>query len=202
MTRLEIAQRALSKKQAQLDNAFNVHFNHVKQANGQPMNDKKNGLAWVSRMESTNDAIRSLQGEVARLTERVKILKRHELNKENNLNKNGTIDYNNVKNIELVRNHKSKKVRDKAIYLQYSIDMSLVADSMMSDEFRLLIESKKISRWDKLPHLFFVKGFNKVAIFITKANEVSFSANYYPSSQDEEQAVIKFLGIDIKKKLI
>lgn len=200
MTQIEIAQRALDAKKAQLDNAYKLYFNHIKQANGQPINDKKNGSAWFRRRESFNDQIRRLKDDVERLVERIRVLKRHDLNKKNNRNKNGTIDYNNVNNIELVKNHKLKRVRDRAAYLQYSLDMSSVADIMMSNEFRLLIESKKISRWGKLPHLFFVKGFEKVAIFITKTGEVSFSANYYPSSRDEEEAVIKFLGIDIKIK--
>lgn len=197
MTQIEIAQRALDAKKAQLENAYKLYFNHIKQANGQPMNDKKNGSAWFRRRESFDDQIRRLKDDVERLVERIRVLKRHDLNKKNNRNKNGTIDYCNVNNIELVKNHKLKRVRDRAAYLQYSLDMSSIADSMMSNEFRLLIESKKIKRWDKLPHLFFVKGF-KVAVFIKKTGDVSFSENYYPCSADEEEAVIKFLGIDIK----
>lgn len=59
--RLEILQASLAKKQEKFDNKISEHFADVKSANGQPMNDKSNGNATMSRWEKQNNALRSMQ---------------------------------------------------------------------------------------------------------------------------------------------
>lgn len=49
MTRLEILKNSLAKKQAAFDAAFTEHTDDVKSANGQPLNDKRNGAATFKR---------------------------------------------------------------------------------------------------------------------------------------------------------
>ena len=43
--KLEILKNSLAKKEQELQRRFDVHFATVKQANGQPLNDKRNGQA-------------------------------------------------------------------------------------------------------------------------------------------------------------
>ncbi len=43
MTRLEILKNSLEKKQAKFNEKLNEHFMEVRRANGQPLNDKRNG---------------------------------------------------------------------------------------------------------------------------------------------------------------
>ena len=62
--RLEILQNSLLKKEAILDQKFDNHFADVKRGNGQPMNDKRNGQATLSRWESQNDSIRNQKKEI------------------------------------------------------------------------------------------------------------------------------------------
>lgn len=62
--RLEILKKSLAKKEAELQRRFDVHFATVKQANGQPLNDKRNGQATLNKWEKQNSAIRNQQEEI------------------------------------------------------------------------------------------------------------------------------------------
>jgi hypothetical protein len=64
MTRLEILKNSLAKKQAAFDAAFTEHTDDVKSANGQPLNDKRNGAATFKRWEKQEGKLRRLQAEI------------------------------------------------------------------------------------------------------------------------------------------
>lgn len=68
-TKLDVLQTSLAKKTAKVDAAFDNHFADVKSANGQPLNDKRNGAATMGRWEKQSRTIRNAQSEVKR-TER------------------------------------------------------------------------------------------------------------------------------------
>lgn len=57
--RLEILKKSLEKKEQTLNEKFDNHYSTVKQANGQPLNDKRNGQATLDKWERQNDGIRS-----------------------------------------------------------------------------------------------------------------------------------------------
>jgi hypothetical protein len=67
--RLEILEGSLTKKKAALSGAFDAHFADVKSANGQPLNDKRNGHVILNRWKKQSDGIRSKLAGVE-LTER------------------------------------------------------------------------------------------------------------------------------------
>ena len=50
--RIEILKKSLEKKTAKINDQFDNHFATVKQANGQPLNDKRNGAATLKKWES------------------------------------------------------------------------------------------------------------------------------------------------------
>lgn len=58
--RLEILRRSLARKQAALDAKISEHFASVKAANGQPLNDKRNGAATLSKWDRQNESIRRM----------------------------------------------------------------------------------------------------------------------------------------------
>ena len=58
--KLEILNRSLAKKEEQLNAKIETHFETVKQANGQPLNDKGNGRDTLNMWERQNEGIRSL----------------------------------------------------------------------------------------------------------------------------------------------
>lgn len=64
MARLDILKNSLAKKEAILDGKFDEHFSCVKSANGQPLNDKRNGQATMNKWERQNDSIRRHLGEI------------------------------------------------------------------------------------------------------------------------------------------
>lgn len=62
--RMEILQQSLAKKQTAFDNKLQAHFDDVQSANGQPLNDKRNGQATMSRWERQNENLRTLQKSI------------------------------------------------------------------------------------------------------------------------------------------
>lgn len=62
--RLEILKNSLLKKEQQLAKRIDDHFEDVKRANGQPLNDKMNGQSTLNRWEKQNEAIRNLKESI------------------------------------------------------------------------------------------------------------------------------------------
>lgn len=62
--RMEVLQRSLEKKQAKFDRQLQNHVDDVRGANGQPLNDKRNGRATLNRWEKQNDALRTTEKEI------------------------------------------------------------------------------------------------------------------------------------------
>lgn len=62
--KLEILKQSLAKKEQELQRRFAEHFATVKQANGQPLNDKRNGQATLNKWERQKDAIRTTKESI------------------------------------------------------------------------------------------------------------------------------------------
>jgi hypothetical protein len=71
--KLETLKNSLAKKEEQLNAKFETHFATVKQANGQPLNDKRNGQATLNKWERQNDAIRTLQKSIEATKQAIEI---------------------------------------------------------------------------------------------------------------------------------
>lgn len=63
--RLVVLETSLEKKKAKLEQLFDTHFASVKEANGQPLNDKRNGQATLNKWERQNNAIRAQKESIA-----------------------------------------------------------------------------------------------------------------------------------------
>lgn len=57
--KLKILKASLIKKEAVLDQRYETHFASVAQANGQPLNDKRNGQATLNKWDRQSEAIRN-----------------------------------------------------------------------------------------------------------------------------------------------
>ncbi len=64
--RLDILKISLAKKEARFDARLQAHFDTVAQANGQPLNDKRNGITTLNKWDRQSDALRALQGSIQR----------------------------------------------------------------------------------------------------------------------------------------
>lgn len=73
--KLKILEASLIKKEALLDAKFEVHFATVKQANGQPLNDKRNGQATLNKWERQNEALRNLKESIEKTKRAIEIEK-------------------------------------------------------------------------------------------------------------------------------
>jgi hypothetical protein len=63
--RLKILQASLQKKQSKFDDRIQAHWDDVKGANGQPLNDKgSKGRATLNRWEKQNDSLRNIDKEI------------------------------------------------------------------------------------------------------------------------------------------
>lgn len=62
--RLDILRASLEKKQRLFNDKLQNHFDTVKQANGQPLNDKRNGRATLARWDRQNDHLRRLDKSI------------------------------------------------------------------------------------------------------------------------------------------
>jgi hypothetical protein len=71
--KLQILKDSLKKKEQQFDERLNDHFGSVKQANGQPLNDKRNGRATIDKWEKQNDALRSLRDSIEKTKSAIEI---------------------------------------------------------------------------------------------------------------------------------
>lgn len=71
--RLEILKASLVKKETLLNEKFDQHFKTVKQANGQPLNDKRNGQATLNKWERQNEALRTLQAGIERTKQAIEL---------------------------------------------------------------------------------------------------------------------------------
>ena len=59
--RLEILQESLNKKENLFNQKLTAHMDDVGSANGQPLNDKRNGRATLNRWERQNNALRNIK---------------------------------------------------------------------------------------------------------------------------------------------
>lgn len=64
--RLDILHASLAKKQQAFDQKLAEHMDDVKSANGQPLNDKRNGASTMSRWDRQDNALRSLKEGIDR----------------------------------------------------------------------------------------------------------------------------------------
>lgn len=71
--KLEILKQSLVKKEQQLNAKFDEHFATVKQANGQPLNDKRNGQATLNKWERQNESIRTLKKSIETTKQAIEI---------------------------------------------------------------------------------------------------------------------------------
>lgn len=64
MSRLKTLGKSLESKTIKLDKMIQEHFEDVRSANGQPLNDKRNGAATFRRWERKNAALGKLKTEI------------------------------------------------------------------------------------------------------------------------------------------
>ncbi len=62
--RLEILENSLKKKENKFNERFNDYLSDVKSANGQPLNDKRNGISTLNRWGKKEDSLRTIEKDI------------------------------------------------------------------------------------------------------------------------------------------
>jgi hypothetical protein len=71
--RLQILQKSLAQKNAEFNLKLEEHFATVKQANGQPLNDKPNGQSTLNKWDRQNEALQSLKLSIEKTEKAISI---------------------------------------------------------------------------------------------------------------------------------
>ncbi|EOL9041310.1 hypothetical protein BS412_15715 [Cronobacter turicensis] len=64
--RLEILKSSLAKKETLFDERLQQHFDTVKEANGQPLNDKRNGQSTLNKWDKQSEGLRNIEISIQR----------------------------------------------------------------------------------------------------------------------------------------
>jgi len=191
VTKLEIAIQKLERLEKELDEAATANIEHYKQTHGSPVNDKRNARAFFKKAEQIEVRGMRLIKEVEAQKERVAMLKEHKFNLENGLNKNGTIA-TSVANIETIRGMSGSYNKKRVKELETIIAKAEKDNEVMTAKTKELIESGAVTKWEKKPMYYFVKGLRKVALIINNDGDFYVSKNY-PAKTDNDEQFIKNL---------
>lgn len=191
-TRLEIAKQKLERLEKECDEATQSAYNHMKQTNGQPMNDKRNGNAFFNKRDQLEQRVFNKLHEIEAQKERISYLEEREYKKANHLTANYGLQ-TSVHNIEEFKKRKQTKATREKIELLEKIDAKAKEDALkMCGAARKLIEDGKVSQWQKQPIFYFVKGLKKVALVVDENGCFAVSKRY-PTKDEKEECFIKEL---------
>lgn len=196
MTRLEIAEQKLKRLEREFDEATQSAYSHMNQANGQPMNDKRNGGTFFKKTEQLENRIFNKIHEIEAQKERISSLKDREFRKENHLTANYGLQ-TSVHNIEEFKARKQDSAtRKKVKTLEAILEKSEKDKLVLSDCSKQLIASGKVSQWTKMPIYYFVAGLRKTALVVNDNGDFVLSKKYPAKNEAETQFVLDLLGGD------
>lgn len=196
------AKQKLERLKNELSEQHKKLVDHYKQANGQPMNDKRGARVFFNKVDKLEDKKSKLVKQIEAQEERVERLEWADENKRNGRNKQGglmlTID--NIPRIEeeLEKAERGESHFAPATLRKYKKELArLKAEKEQlgnaSSKAQEIISSGKVNQWKKHPTIYFVKGLRKVAIeLVDGAFEVS--SKYAAKTDEEKQIVREILG--------
>lgn len=205
-SRLAQARRKLERLNNEFSEATNTVYSHSSRANGQPMNDKRDGASYFRRQEQLENRVFSTLDEIKKQEERVEHLERQADFKARGLNRQGTGLEMSVDNIPRIKeaiekfdNGKSdftratiKRYRQELIRLEAMRDR--MASTVISPGAQHLIDKGLVSQWKKRPTLYFVKGLRKVAFELGEDGRFQVSKKYAPQTGAEQEEVERLLS--------
>lgn len=200
-TKLEISTQKLARLEKEYEEAVQSACKHMGQTNGQPMNDKRNGQAFFNKRDQLESRIFNKMHEIEAQKERISSLKEREFKKENHLTANYGLQ-TSVHNIEKFKERKQdKKTREKIKALEQVAAKAEKDTEIISESAKKLIESGKVSQWEKLPIYYFVNGLKKVALVINnKSGDFMVSGKYPAKNEKEKQFIEELLNVNSEER--
>lgn len=200
-SRLGQAKRKLERINNEFMDATDAVYSHSAMANGQPMNDKRNGAAFFKRQEQLENKVFNKLDEIKKQEERVERLEQQQRFKEEGLNRKGNGLDMSVQNIPRIREELEKAERGESHYTRETIKryreelkrLESISEQMSSvtiqPSTQALIDDGSVNQWAKQPNLYFVKGLRRVAVELTEEGTFVPSTKYCPKT-DEEKTVM------------
>lgn len=200
-SRLGQAKRKLERLNNEFMDATDAVYSHSAMANGQPMNDKRNGAAFFKRQEQLENKVFNKLDEIKKQEERVERLEQQQRFKEEGLNRKGNGLDMSVQNIPRIREELEKAERGESHYTRETIKryreelkrLESISEQMSSvtiqPSTQALIDDGSVNQWAKQPNLYFVKGLRRVAVELTEEGTFVPSTKYRPKT-DEEKTVM------------
>ncbi|HHH8166717.1 TPA: PBECR4 domain-containing protein [Streptococcus agalactiae] len=200
-SRLGQAKRKLERLNNEFMDATDAVYSHSAMANGQPMNDKRNGAAFFKRQEQLENKVFNKLDEIKKQEERVERLEQQQRFKEEGLNRKGNGLDMSVQNIPRIREELEKAERGESHYTRETIKryreelkrLESISEQMSSvtiqPSTQALIDDGSVNQWAKQPNLYFVKGLRRVAVELTEEGTFVPSTKYRPKT-DEEKTVV------------
>lgn len=208
--RLARAKRKLERLKREYSAQISRVFDHQAQTNGQPMNDKANGLSFFNRQEQLEGRARTLLREIEAQEERISMLEHQKERKELGLNNQGGLIMS-VDNIPMIKVEIEQAKQGNSMYSAATIrkyEKQLVeleelkrrserADKHMNEQAQKMIESGRLTQWKKNPMIYFVKGYRKLAVELTESGTFEPSQRY-AAKTEAEQSVISDILTELK----
>lgn len=200
-SRLGQAKRKLERINNEFMDATDAVYSHSAMANGQPMNDKRNGAAFFKRQEQLENKVFNKLDEIKKQEERVERLEQQQRFKEEGLNRKGNGLDMSVQNIPRIREELEKAERGESHYTRETIKryreelkrLESISEQMSSvtiqPSTQALIDDGSVNQWAKQPNLYFIKGLRRVAVELTEEGTFVPSTKYRPKT-DEEKTVM------------
>lgn len=200
-SRLGQAKRKLERINNEFMDATDAVYSHSAMANGQPMNDKRNGAAFFKRQEQLENKVFNKLDEIKKQEERVERLEQQQRFKEEGLNRKGNGLDMSVQNIPRIREELEKAERGESHYTRETIKryreelkrLESISEQMsavtIQPSTQALIDDGSVNQWAKQPNLYFVKGLRRVAVELTEEGTFVPSTKYRPKT-DEEKTVM------------
>lgn len=205
-TRLEIAKNKLGRLEKELYQAQDAASAHLALANGQPMNDKRNGPAFFKRQDKLEDKIFRIMDEIKKQKERIEHLEDIESYKAEGLNRNGIGLKLTIDNIPRIKEEIEKYEKGKISYTAATIRKykkrvaeleaaaAQIENTEISQKAQELIDSGKVTQWKKHPTVYFVKGYRKIAVILDTDGRFKLSARYYPHDDKIKQEILELIS--------
>lgn len=192
-TRLELAENKLIRLESELELAQQSAYAHMRQTNGQPMNDKRGGASFFKTRDQLENRVFAKMHEIEAQKERIEKLKEQEFNREHFFTSNGGVS-TCVQNIDVLKERKQTADVRRKVDLLESIKSKHEQDTqLLSENASQLITSGSVVIWEKKPIYYFVKGLKKVALVVDKEGNFILSKTYPTKTDDEKQFVYDLL---------
>ncbi|MDD7565861.1 MAG: toprim domain-containing protein, partial [Streptococcus suis] len=189
-SRLAQAERKLERLNGELVEKADRVYAHTRQANGQPMNDKRGGASFFRKQDQLEGAVFTKLDEIKKQEERVEKLRYQQDLKERGFNKQGSGLVMSVDNIPRIKDaieafEKGEPGFTRATINRYRKELvkleamkERLEATRISPGAQHLIDEGLVTQWQKQPTLYFVKGLRKVALELTENGEFQTTQKY------------------------